>query len=80
MLCVEITSGNRSNDYVTKVAKYAQAGLDHYWILDPQSEVLDVLLRDGVHYRLDQQVTRERPTRVDLGIASVLIELAEILR
>lgn len=35
-LVVEVTSpGNRSNDTVTKLERYARAGIAHYWIVDP---------------------------------------------
>jgi len=35
-LVVEVTSpGNRSNDTVTKLERYARAGIGHYWIVDP---------------------------------------------
>lgn len=46
LLSVEILSSNRANDYVTKMAKRAEAGLDHYWILDTDG-ILDVLVRGG---------------------------------
>ena len=79
VLCVEVLSSNRANDYVTKGAKYAEAGLDHYWILDPEAAVLDVLVRDGEHYRLDSQVDLNSAEDVSFGIASVRIDLASLL-
>lgn len=80
VLCIEVVSGNRGNDYVTKVAKYAMAGLVHYWILDP-SGTLDVLTLDETgHYRLDAEVHIDQPQDVSFGIATVHIDLATILR
>jgi Uma2 family endonuclease len=79
VLCIEVLSSNRANDYVTKVAKYAEAGLDHYWIVDPESGVLDVLVRDGEHYRLDTQVVLSAAQEVTFGISSVHIDLAALL-
>lgn len=36
VLVVEVTSPtNRSNDTVTKLERYARAGIMHYWIVDP---------------------------------------------
>lgn len=79
-LCVEVTSTNRANDYVTKVAKYAMAGLVHYWILDPAG-TLDVLTLDETgHYRLETEVLVDKPQDVSFGIAEVHIDLAIILR
>lgn len=79
ILCVEILSSNRANDYVTKMAKYAEAGLDHYWILDTDG-VLDVMVREGAHFRLAQQVVRETPMRIEIGPRLVVeLDLAVIL-
>ena len=37
ILVIEVTSpGNRSNDTVTKLERYARAGSPHYWIIDPE--------------------------------------------
>lgn len=77
-LCVEILSSNRANDYVTKMAKYAEAGLNHYWILDTDG-VLDVLVRDGAHFRLAQQVVPGTPARIRVGPLDVTVDLAAIL-
>lgn len=78
-LCVEVTSTNRANDYVTKVAKYAMAGLVHYWILDPAG-TLDVLTLDETgHYRLEAEVRIDQPQVVSFGIAEVEIDLTTIL-
>ena len=76
---MEILSSNRANDYVTKMAKYAEAGLDHYWILDTEG-MLDVLVRDGAHFRLSQQVVPDLPVRVPVGPIEVTVDLAAILR
>jgi len=61
-LVVEVTSpGNRSNDTVTKLERYARAGIGHYWIADPDRITV---------YRLDpgegayREVTAGRLVRV----------------
>lgn len=80
ILCVEVVSTNTANDRVTKMAKYALAGLEHYWILDPAGS-LDVLVLDSSgHYRLDAQVTADVPQDVSFGVATVHVDLAAILR
>ena len=39
VLCAEVLSTNRASDHVTKVRKYAVAGLPRYWITDPTFRV-----------------------------------------
>ncbi len=52
MLLVEILSAGRQGyDRVTKLNKYAQCGVPHYWILDPKSRTLEVMRFDGGTYR-----------------------------
>lgn len=57
VLCAEVLSTNRATDYVTKVHKYAVAGLPQYWIIDPAIPSIDVLQLDGDHYHLVRTVT-----------------------
>ena len=74
-LVVEILSTDRVHDLVTKSGKYAAAGLDHYWVVDPDGETLDAYrLTDGI-YELAAQVTREAPADVDLGVATLHVDL-----
>ena len=79
-LCVEVTSTNRANDYVTKVAKYAMAGLPHYWVLDPAGTLDVLVLEESGHYRLQTQVSVDQPEDVSFGIATACVNLTEILR
>ncbi|MBF6211471.1 Uma2 family endonuclease [Nocardia puris] len=45
-LVVEIVSpGSRRMDYVIKRAEYADAGIPHYWIIDPSSPISVLALR-----------------------------------
>lgn len=38
-IAIEVVSpGNTNHDYVTKLAKYQQAGVREYWIVDPESK------------------------------------------
>lgn len=78
VLCVEALSGNCGHDYITKGAKYAMAGLAHYWILDPVG-TLDVLeLDDTGYYRLAAELHIGQPRNVSFGIATVHIDLAQL--
>jgi len=48
-LVVEILSSDPARDIIRKSAKYAAAGLERYWIIDPDGpEVIVYRLADGV--------------------------------
>lgn len=50
VLVVEIVSpSSRGTDHVTKLHEYARAGIEHYWIVDPEAAPADRF----VVYRLD---------------------------
>ena len=50
-LIVEVISpGTARNDRVRKLRIYAEFGVQHYWLLDPENRSLEVLeLRDGIY-------------------------------
>jgi len=53
-LAIEVVSEgkeNRDRDYVQKRAEYAAAGIDEYWIVDPQERKISVLTLAGTDYR-----------------------------
>ena len=51
-LLVEILSPSTAErDRDTKAKLYARFGVDHYWIVDAESEELQVYMRDGASYR-----------------------------
>ena len=51
-LLVEILSPSTAErDRDTKARLYARFGVDHYWIVDADSEELQVYIRDGASYR-----------------------------
>ena len=51
-LVVEILSAsNRDHDLLTKRAEYAAAGIEEYWLADPDTRTLTVLVLDGDRYR-----------------------------
>ena len=52
-LLVEILSpGGGRYDRITKLNKYAQCGVPHYWILDPVERTLEILRFESGGYRL----------------------------
>ncbi len=58
VLVVEIVSaGSRGTDHVMKVHEYAKAGIDNYWIIDPDAATHDRFLA----YRLDGERHRRVP-------------------
>jgi len=43
---------------LTKRREYAQAGIAEYWIVDPKTEMVSVLVLDGDVYRLHGEFAR----------------------
>lgn len=61
VLVVEIVSpGSRGTDHVMKLHEYAKAGIENYWIIDPDAPTDDRFLA----YRLDGEIYR-RVTALD---------------
>lgn len=52
VLAVEVLSSDRAADTIRKFSKYAAAGVERYWIVDPQGPEI-------VEYRLDGNAYRE---------------------
>jgi Uma2 family endonuclease len=53
-LAIEVVSPgekNRERDLETKPVEYARAGIQEYWIVDPENESIIVLVLDGTAYR-----------------------------
>lgn len=58
VLVVEIVSlGSRGTDHVMKLHEYAKAGIQNYWIVDPDAPPHDRFLA----YRLDGDIYRRSP-------------------
>lgn len=78
VLACEVLSTNRGDDTVVKSAKYARAGLHHYWIVDPLHRVLDAyVLRDGL-YALAARV--ETTGRLPVGgLGEVDVDVPDLL-
>ncbi|MCP3974143.1 MAG: Uma2 family endonuclease [bacterium] len=78
-LAVEILSTDRAADMITKAHKYATAGLERYWIIDPDGPKLIVYeLRQRVfvetarHTPGDEATLDVGPTRVTFDPSSLL--------
>jgi Uma2 family endonuclease len=78
-LAVEVLSSDRAADTIRKFAKYAAAGLERYWIIDPEGPVIIVYhLTGGVYV---EQARHGPGTTVDLDIgpAHVTLDPADLL-
>lgn len=79
-LCVEVLSTNRGRDLVIKSTKYAQAGVDHYWIVEPDEGTLLVCRRSGSAYAEVITVTTDSgPVDLDFGAGQLTIDLPRLL-
>jgi len=79
-LVVEILYADPARDIIRKAAKYADAGLERYWIIDPDGpEIIVYKLVDGV---LAEQHRHGpgTPATLDVGPAQVTFDPAKLLR
>ncbi|PRY18239.1 Uma2 family endonuclease [Kineococcus rhizosphaerae] len=78
-LVVEVLSTNRGDDLLRKMAKYAAAGLPRYWIVDPRAQTLTTYAPiDGV-FAPTAVHGRDAVVDLDLGAASVRVDVAALL-
>jgi Uma2 family endonuclease len=76
-LVVEIISGSARRDRVVKLDLYARYGVSEYWIVDPDSQVIDFLINDGGSFVLQSPVNdRYQSPR----LPEVEIQLADFWR
>jgi len=79
-LVVEVLSSDRAADMIRKAAKYAAAGLERYWVIDPDApEVIVHRVVDGVFV----EQARQRPgsaVTLDVGPCSITLDPATLLR
>jgi Uma2 family endonuclease len=53
-LVIEILSpSNAYYDFVPKKSKYAEHGVAEYWIVDPEAETIEIMVKDGESYRTE---------------------------
>lgn len=83
LVAVEIVSpGSGRVDRVTKFAEYADAGIEHYWIVDIDEPVDLVAYRlvDGSYEQVaggSGIVTIESPSQISLDLEALLAPRAE---
>lgn len=78
-LVVEVLSSDRSADTIRKFHKYATAGLQRYWLIDPDGPVLVTYRLDDGTYRQAARLEAGDIVELDLGPASVRLDPAELL-
>jgi Uma2 family endonuclease len=49
-ICEALSPTHAANDKLRKLRRYHQAGVPHYWILDPEGGTLDVFRHEGPGY------------------------------
>lgn len=80
ILVVEVLSSDPARDIVRKASKYAAAGLERYWIVDPHGplvvvhELVGDVLVERARYSPGTAVT------LDVGVCTVMFDPAELLR
>lgn len=78
-LAVEVLSSDRSRDTIIKHRKYARAGLERYWIIDPEGPTITVFnLKDG-DYIIGGHFEPGNKAVIDIGVATVEFDPAELL-
>ncbi len=58
-LVVEVLSSKPQLDRYIKLNKYAEAGIPHYWIVDPVNRSVSVYQLDGERYRLAHEASKD---------------------
>jgi len=76
-LVIEIISGSSRCDRVEKLALYAKYGVAEYWIVDPDSQVIEFLVNENGRYVVQSPANdRYQSSR----LPEVIIEIAEFWR
>lgn len=75
-LAVEILSTDRAADFIRKFAKYAAAGLEHYWVIDPVGPEVIVYQLEGDAYRETGRHRAGEQAVLDFGVATVSFDPA----
>lgn len=79
-LCIEVLSTDRGADLVRKFARYADAGLSRYWVIDLDiPEIIVFELGEGGGYREVTRLGGDETATLDIGPAQVTLSPAELL-
>ena len=53
-LVIEILSPSTAYyDFTRKKAMYCECGIEEYWIVDPEVETIEIMVKDGMYYRTE---------------------------
>ena len=64
--CCEILSpGTETMDRGDKAEIYAEHGVAHYWMVNPELKTIEVLRLDGATYRIIKVIRDEAPQRIE---------------
>ncbi len=78
-LVVEVLSTDRSADTIRKFRKYAEAGLERYWIIDPEGpEIIVYRLIEG-HYAETGRHDAGTTASLDIGVAHLSVDPADLI-
>lgn len=78
-LAVEVLSIDRNRDTVLKFRKYAAAGLERYWIIDPDGPTITVYHLDGDTYA---EVATHEPgaaAELDIGVGTISLDPTNLI-
>jgi len=78
-LIVEILSSDRSSDLVIKSRKYAELGVQRYWVVDVPVRTVSVFTLDAGGYVEQHVLVDDDRTEVDLGPCSAVICPSELI-
>ena len=71
LLAVEVLSTDPARDAIRKFAKYAQGGLQRYWIIDPDGpELVEYHLTDGVYIE-QQRIHGDHTATLEFGAGTI---------
>lgn len=80
LLAVEVLSTDRASDLLRKFAKYAAAGLVHYWVVDPERpEIMIYRLSDQGLYREIGRIEGAEEREIDLGVVQISVSPSHLL-
>lgn len=66
LLIEALSPSNLSHDRLRKRELYVRAGVGEYWLVDPVSRSIEVLVLDGTTYRLIVRATADEPVRSEV--------------
>lgn len=76
-LCEVLSPSTERFDRLDKLPRYALAGVDHLWLIDPLKHLLEVLVRDGTQWVLFETFTGSDVVHA-VPFEAVPIELAPL--